>query len=357
MMKKRKFLPLFSVLFFLVFLMACSNENLTYINIPAPSLKGNLFGESATQEIAVILPPNYGTSGKLYPVLYFLPGFSADHKTIANMLSNSLSDQAESEQDMIIVVVNGTSKLGGCFYTNSPVTGNWADFVMENVVSYIDSRYNTVQAAKSRGIAGHSMGGFGSLQLALNNSDVFGHVYSMSPGLFDEIGLENSGINFAVLERGIEKYSVLSEETAQSEYLSDVKKMIWPSNFAFAYASVFAYDTSKGFPYIEVPEKSDEIYLEDEVYNRYIQGFGAWEEKLDKNGDNFRNLYNLAIEYGEQDELYWIPNGSRYLCELLQKAKIPHEQIAFQGGHTNKLQERFDDFMLPFFCKAFTENN
>src|SRR6185503_2451578 len=139
------------------------------------------------------LPPSYASSEKRYPVVYYLPGYG-DSTMIGFQLPGAMDSLIESGevQAMIIVVASGDSKMGGSFYVNSPVTGNWEDHIVKDVVGFVDANFRTLPQAESRGITGHSMGGFGALNLAMRRPDVFGAVYSMSPGLFDENGLAES---------------------------------------------------------------------------------------------------------------------------------------------------------------------
>ena len=106
----------------------------------------------------------------------------------------------------------GAIVLGGSFYTNSPATGNWENFVVKDVVTYIDSRYRTILRPKARGIAGHSMGGYGALSLAMRYPDLFGCAYAMSPGLFAENGLEET-LMFAE-RKAIDNYLALDHGLA-----------------------------------------------------------------------------------------------------------------------------------------------
>ena len=380
-LKKTAALPVTLVMAMLLALplAACGDESVVRHTVAAPSLEGNLLGESVEQEIAVVLPANYSEQGDPYPVLYFLPGFSGNHNQVAGMLSQAVkaqpagaqsasaqptsvqpasaqpaSAQPASAQPMIIVVINGTNALGGCFYVNSPVTGNWMDYVAQDVVGYVESNYHTVAEPWGRGIAGHSMGGFGAINLALNQPGMFGHVYSMSPGLFDAEGLAHSGINFIALREGMERYKDMPASEALPAYVRDVKAMSWPNDFSFAYASAFAYDPLAPLPYIEAPLLGFGVaFIDDTGYSRYLAGFGGWEEKLAEQGDNLRALQSFTVEYGEQDELTWIPEGARHFCSLLAEEGIGHEELPFEGGHVNRLQERFNDYVVPFFIEGF----
>lgn len=159
--------------------------------IPAPSLKGNLLQTPTEQPVAVYLPPSYNDSDKEYPVVYYLPGFGSSTIYYTQygiyqdyLLKNSMDaliDEGKIE-DMIVVIPNAVNIFGGHFYVNSPVTGNWENFIVEDLVHFIDKAYRTLPKPESRGICGHSMGGFGALNLAMLHPDIFGITYAISPG-------------------------------------------------------------------------------------------------------------------------------------------------------------------------------
>ena len=58
-------------------------------------------------------------------------------------------------------------------YSTSPTTGDWERFVAEDLVAYIDGQYRTLANRMSRGLAGHSMGGYGALRIGMKRPDVF----------------------------------------------------------------------------------------------------------------------------------------------------------------------------------------
>src|SRR5690242_11569117 len=153
--------------------------------IQAPSLTNNRLAEKDQRTISVYLPPSYFTSDARYPAIYYLPGY-----TDTSMLGFGLPDDADkligsgAMREMIIVVANGANQLGGSFYVNSPITGDWEDFIVRDVVGYVDTHYRTVAQAGARAISGHSMGGFGALNIGMHHPEMFSAVYSLSPGLF-----------------------------------------------------------------------------------------------------------------------------------------------------------------------------
>ena len=68
----------------------------------------------------------------------------------------------------------------GSMYSNSATTGDWERFVAEDLVAYMDGHYRTLASRASRGLAGHSMGGYGALRIGMKRPDVFMSLYIMS---------------------------------------------------------------------------------------------------------------------------------------------------------------------------------
>ena len=61
--------------------------------------------------------------------------------------------------------------------------GDWERFISEDLVAYIDGHYRTLAKRISRGLAGHSMGGYGALRIAFGNPELFGSVSAHSAAL------------------------------------------------------------------------------------------------------------------------------------------------------------------------------
>ena len=86
-----------------------------------------------------------------------------------------------SQYGVIIVCPNGHNS----WYWDSPVNpeSQFETFVVTDLVNFIDNHFRTVPEAGMRAITGLSMGGHGSLFLALRHPDVFGSCGSMSGGV------------------------------------------------------------------------------------------------------------------------------------------------------------------------------
>ncbi|MGC3946212.1 MAG: alpha/beta hydrolase-fold protein [Chryseolinea sp.] len=144
----------------------------------------NAGGENPERRVSVYLPPGYERSGKRYPVIYYLHGYTGTDSIYAGM--KDILDRGIAENKIkpfILVQSNQYTLFEGSFYGNSSLTGNWSDFTAKELVTYIDANYRTMSSRESRGIAGHSMGGHGALKIAMLYPEVFSSVYALSPGL------------------------------------------------------------------------------------------------------------------------------------------------------------------------------
>jgi putative tributyrin esterase len=123
----------------------------------------------------IILPRDYAISERRYPVLYLLHGYT-DHYPAWVSYTN-LTQYARGFQQ-IIVMPEGDNG----FYTNSYADANlaWEDFVILDLIPYVDGHYRTVASRQGRAIAGLSMGGYGALKLGLKYPRMFSAVASMS---------------------------------------------------------------------------------------------------------------------------------------------------------------------------------
>ena len=134
------------------------------LKVHSPALEGNLLGDSADRNVIVYLPPSYDTSStQRYPVVCLLHGYTGNPGGMVQFLSlKTVMDTLVAEgkvQEMIFVMPDAHNKYLGSWYVNSATTGNWEDFITQELVEYIDSNYRTLPRAASRGIAGISMGG------------------------------------------------------------------------------------------------------------------------------------------------------------------------------------------------------
>ncbi|HMA52956.1 MAG TPA: alpha/beta hydrolase-fold protein [Acidobacteriota bacterium] len=139
---------------------------------------------------AVYLPPDYAASSRRYPVVYLLHGYTDDESGWIQFGEVSLAaDRAIAEREippMIIVMPDG----GVTFYIND-FSGQvrYEDMFVQELIPTVDATYRTRASREFRGIAGLSMGGWGTLVYSLRHPDLFaaGAAFSAAVWPDDEI--------------------------------------------------------------------------------------------------------------------------------------------------------------------------
>ena len=155
------------------------SPNITYVTHESDILKGNPLGDPHIRRFPVYLPPGYEESpDKRYPVVFGLAGFTGGGIMYLNrrFLTNpgmdaDLDDLIDGGMPGVIYVFpDCITSLGGSQYVNSSAVGRYQDYIVQELVPFIDSRYRT---SGLRGCIGGSSGGIGSFTLAALYPDVF----------------------------------------------------------------------------------------------------------------------------------------------------------------------------------------
>jgi S-formylglutathione hydrolase FrmB len=323
------------------------------ITIPSVALGDNLLGDPAERDVTVYLPPRYFTGEESFPVVYYLAGYSTG-RAITNVTVPRDFDRAfETVDPMIVVIIDGNNRMQGSFYVDSSTTGGWATFIADDVVSYIDANYRTIADRDSRGIAGHSMGGFGALDIAMRHSDVFGSVYALAPGLFDENGLAEFQV-FS-LESHIRDVISLLGEVDGDDPEAGISTLAASAASSFDIGYGMAFAPTDEFPYFEYPYslEGDTLVRDDAVWALWESGFGNIEAEVAEFGDEWTSLNGIGIDCGSNDGYAWIPKGCAYLDAELTEAEIDHTYATHPGNHSDRNRERVLEYMLPFFAEVF----
>ena len=147
----------------------------------------NKAGTDPVRRLLVYLPAGYDElSSQRYPVIYFLPNpfedsyrFDFDQRDAQGLFDRAIAKGVI--KTFILVAVDMNTPLGSSWYVNSSATGNWEDFMIKELVPYIDANFKTLPSRDSRGIGGIFIGGYGAIRLGMRHPDVFGSVYAMHP--------------------------------------------------------------------------------------------------------------------------------------------------------------------------------
>lgn len=135
----------------------------------------------------VYLPADYSTSQRTYPVVYLLHGFTDDNTGWLQFGEiNRYADKAIADgtiPPMIIVMPNADSS----FYINSyDGKENYEDFFVNEFMPAVEKEFRIKAEKKYRGVAGLSMGGYGTLIYALKHPDLFVAAAPFSAAVWDD---------------------------------------------------------------------------------------------------------------------------------------------------------------------------
>ncbi len=327
-------------------------RKLVEVKVYSPGLEGNLLGDPAKQQVVIYLPPSYETSpSRHYPVLYLLHGSAGqigdwtDGAFQEMMILTTMDDliSAGAIGEMIVIMPNGRNVYLGSFYLNSTVTGNWEDFITRDLVSYIDSNFRTIPQAASRGIAGHSMGGYGAIVLGLKHPDIFSAVYGLSPcclAMEADLGPDNPAW-----------LRTLSLETKDQLRQAEQQQDFYVVAFT-ALAAAFSPNPGNSPFFVDYPFKEQNGRLQ-----RNEPAFAKWQENfpinmVSKYRSNLLKLQGIYFDYGVQEQFSNIPIAAPAFSQLLAKHGISHIFEVYQGDHRNRIRKRMETRVLPFFSRT-----
>ena len=319
----------------------------------APSIQNNKGGEDANRRLTIYLPAGYDKSNQHYPTIYFLHGFASDDTEMMKWLGfKSLMDSAIKSgkmRPMILVLPNSDTKYRGSFYTNSVLTGNWADYIGKDLVNYIDKNFRTIPHRESRGLCGHSMGGNGSLKIAMLYANVFSTVYAMSPGgmhFSDEFQVNHKSLKILSQVKNMD--SLLKKATPSTSF----------EEFPF-FEMVFA-SLARAYS----PNEKNKL-LQADLPVRYegknmilnLDVLKKWEANFNINmAEDYvaalKSLRALKIDWGRNEEFTHIPKTNLQFSKKLEAFGITHFAEEYIGDHVNKLagfDGRIYTELLPFF--------
>lgn len=310
------------------------------ITVHGKSLEGNLSGDSADRHVSVYLPASYKNNpGKRYPVVYFLHGYTDDdakfygfkkHWMTLPPLLDTVFAQGRA-REMIVVTPDAYTRFQGSMYSNSVTTGNWEDFVAKELVAYVDTHYRTIPNRESRGLCGHSMGGYGALRIGEKNPDVFSAVYLLSPCCLNSPPANGESVPPAFLQ---------TENIKTDEQLQQA-----PFFTKALFASAAAWSPNPANPpfYVDLPVKDGQ--LQPDVLKKWDANRPL--NSLDQYIFNIKKLKAIGFDAGAKDA--GIAASITTLDSELTKYGIKHSFEIYEGDHINHVADRIETKMLKFF--------
>jgi enterochelin esterase-like enzyme len=304
-----------------------------HIKIHGAALEGNLEDDAVDRDAIVFLPSSYATEkSRRYPVLYALHGYSIGAEQwskeihVPQTIEGAL---AQGAQDMIVVLPDSKTVHNGSMYSSSVTTGDFEWYIARDVVAYIDAHYRTIPKRSSRGLVGHSMGGYGASRIGMKHSDVFGSLYIMSP--------------CCMSARGIGPSNPENEKALEAvKTPADSAKL--PFGLPTQLASAAAWSPNP---------KNPPLYLDLPVGAAQQEVLAKWAANaplafVDQYIGNLKQYKAIAIDVGDQDGLRV---GAAKLHEILDSYGVANSFEIYPGTHTSAVAVRFQNIVMPFFSK------
>jgi enterochelin esterase-like enzyme len=309
------------------------------ITVHGASLVGNLEGDSPDRMVSVYLPPGYAKAPKQrYPVLYLLHGFTdsdsrwfgLNGKHFVNVQGAVDRAYAKGAHEMIIVMPDAFTKYQGSMYSNSAATGNWEAFVAEDLVEYVDRHYRTLPQRASRGLAGHSMGGYGTVRLGMKYPKVFSSLYAMSP---------------CCMSANIEPNADAMARVAKVKSAEDVAAADFGTKAMLASAAAWSPNPGNPPQFFDLPFANGKPAPDViatwaanaplAMVHQYIPSLKAYDA--------------IAFDAGDRD--VGIAGTVKTLDRILTGYGVAHVSEIYSGDHVSGIDQRLEANVMPFFSE------
>ena len=343
---KRSLAALIFVSSFVIPLVAESGSQVIDRELRSESLVKNKIGVNLGRKMAVYLPPEYDTSADRYPVIYFFPDVFNNYRFVFDKQdAEGLFDRAIARGvigKFILAVVDMNTQLGPSWYTNSPVTGNWEDFVVRELVPYMDTNFRTLANRNSRGLMGDRIGGYGAIRVGMRHPEVFGAVYALHPvGTGSGIQIMHARPNWEIL--------------ANAKSIDDVRK----DGFSQLFLTIFQAhlpDPEKPPLFVDLPahKDGDQLVIDPALTDQLRNSF-LLETMIPQYAENLKSLRGFKFDWGRsdgnQDHVY----ANQAFAHKLNEFGIPNEAEEYNGlwGERNwGMDGRVYMEVLPFFARC-----
>jgi len=306
------------------------------IKVHGAALEGNLEGDSPDRDVVVYLPPGYAADkARRYPVVYALHGYALTVDGFAGLLQAPKTVEgafAAGAPGMIIVLPDTQTLHNGSMYSSSVTTGDWEGFLTRDLVAYVDAHYRTIPDRRSRGLVGHSMGGYGATRIGMKYPETFGALYIMSPCCLPARDAPPPATVAAV------EAVKTPEEATKLDFLGRA---------TFAIAAAWSPNPKKPPFYLDLP--TSEGVVDRSVLARWAAN--APLSMLDQYVFNLRRYQAIAIDVGDQDGFRV---DAQALHERMDAFDIKNTFEIYPGDHGNRVGSRFQNNVLPFFGRVLS---
>ena len=305
------------------------------IVVHGDSLAGNLSGDPVDRTVFVYLPPSYTMAkSRRYPVLYDLHGYSLTAERWVGILkAREAIDRdiaAGKVRDLIVVFPDAMSIHNGSMYSSSVTTGDWETFIAHDLVAYMDGHYRTLANRNSRGLSGHSMGGYGAFRIGMKRPDVFSVLYPMS--------------SCCLSPRAVTPADPAIEQIKSADEAAKLQMGARTTLAASAASAAWAPDPQNPPFYLDLPTRAGAP--DATVIARYAAN--SPHAMLPQYVTSLKKYRAIQMDVGLQDTLL---KDNQEMDRLLTEFSIQHNYQTYEGNHVDHIPQRFEENVLPFFSQ------
>ncbi len=301
------------------------------------ALQGNRLGDPYRRKLAVYLPPGYDQEAdRRYPVILML----ASHGNTGPALLNwrPWDESLDQQLDRLIaaglcpphlmIIPDTWTSFGGTLHLNSPAMGSYADYLLDEIIPYVESHYRVLPGGAHRGIMGRSSGGYGALYHAMTRPGMFGAVADHSGDAYFEF---SALPEIASLHRHLGKFGGLDGIMAEAKLNRPKDQAFFDAVTILTFAATFAPNPAAPYGF-DLPIDPETGALREDVWARCLAFDPVRMVTQPAHAAALRNVKELFIDCGAFDE-YNLQVGARLLSRALNQAQVPHTYEEFPGGH------------------------
>lgn len=322
--------------------------------IDSQALVGNRLGDTPRRIVDVYVP--HGHDGAGLPLLVDLVGYTAGGP--AHTAWKGFGENLPERLDRLIatgvmppVVVafpDCFTRLGGNQYIDSPVTGLWERFLLEEMLPQVEARFACGGTGR-RGVFGKSSGGYGSLMHALRHPDIWAAAASHSGDAgFEPLYMPefpNLLRALAECDDSIQKWFEAFEAKPKP---GDKDTMVL---LMLCQAATFDPDPDPNtFLGLRLPVTIDTCELIEDRWNNWLKHDPA--RLVEQHGAAIGRLKAFFLDCGTLDQ-YNILYGTRRIHQSLDRQGIEHRHEEFKDNHSS-VDYRMD-VSLPYLAKALSQ--
>ncbi|KPK24912.1 MAG: hypothetical protein AMJ70_00520 [Dehalococcoidia bacterium SG8_51_3] len=275
--------------------------------------------------VQIYLPEGYDPVGSIdYPVIYFLHGALDDHTGypfIIDILDSLIENQII--ESVIVVKPDGRSApYLVSWYTNSILNGAFEDYIINDLVDFVEANYRVIPTREKRYLMGHSAGAYGSMTLGLKRPDISARLAAHSGTLEYNVMLVAA---FPYL---------LAEYPAGPPYYWNPAAGFFSGVF-FSLGAAFSPNLTNPPYFVDLPLDTPANII-DSVWDKWLlHNPPTYAAMLPPNSD-------LAIYFdcGTMDEMGCYPQNTAFAA-CLDQLGLDYEFQSYVGDHSSQLPDRF----------------